>query len=100
MSAQLGLDLGSESTESGRVRVQTPLQATLRDGTPVPQCEWCGALIRGKVRDARFCKPAHRVASWHARRADAESEKKRLKALNAERCHEEITIAQIGRAHV
>ncbi len=35
-----------------------------------------------------------RVASWKAKAEDAEAEKKRLKALAAEKCREEIKIAR------
>ena len=64
------------------------------DSASAPQCEHCGAAISPARGWQRFCSDPCRLASWKAKAEDAEAEKKRLKALAAAKCREEIKIAR------
>ena len=98
MTMQRRLDFyGEVSTEQPVVRVPLASQGSLTGETASAPCGYCGRLIRRLGRPKRkqkYCSDVCRVASWKAKAEDAEAEKKRLKALAAEKCREEIKIAR------
>lgn len=95
MSSQPRLDFEAEgllrpATERVLLAQHEPLQSS----SLARVCEGCEVVIPYPRADQRFHDAACRLASWKANRTDAEAEVKRLKALAAEKCREEITIAR------
>ncbi len=95
MTIQRRLDFcGEASTEQPLERVLLASHTPLKGKTRSTLCRYCGKLIRRPRYKQKFCSDPCRLASWKAKAEDAEAEKKRLKALAAEKCREEIKIAR------
>ena len=94
-SDQPTLDFGpAAGTRTDAVRVLLAPYEPLAGSSSARPCGFCGAVIRHPRAKQRFCRDLCRVASWKANAHNAEAEAHRLKALAAEKCREEITIAR------
>ena len=94
-SDQPTLDFGTAAgTRTDAVRVLLAPYEPLAGSSSARPCRFCGAVIRHPRAKQRFCRDACRIASWKANAENAEAEAHRLKALAAEKCREEITIAR------